>query len=160
MMHGRRHVQTYLGPETYARLRREAAARHATISKCTADCLDEYFALRAELATALETPGQPGEPHHGTIIHALLARSEERVVATLDRQAAEIVSELRRVQAMLDRQVMLYLIHTPEIPLGLRSDAVADAQRRYTNYGQQVSKLLEREIEGAHSKRGQESTND
>ncbi len=147
-MHGRRHVQTYLGPEGYSRLRQEAAARHATISKCTADCLDEYFALRAELASAIETPGQPGDPHHGTIIHALLARSEERVVATLDRQAMEILSAVRRVQAMLDRQVMLYLIHTPEIPPGLRGDAVADAQRRYTNYGQQVSKLLERDAKG------------
>ncbi len=157
-MRGRRHVQTYVGPDTYARLRREAAARHATISKCTADCLDEYFALRTELATAIEAPGQPGEPHHGTIIHALLARSEERVVATLDRQATEILGELRRVQVMVDRQVMLYLLHTPEIPPDLRGEAVADAQRRYTNYGQQVSRLLERTTERAHGERRQSTT--
>jgi hypothetical protein len=144
-MHGRHHVQSYLGPDTYARLRREAAARQTTISKCTADCLDEYFALRTELATAIESPGQPGDPHQGRVIHALLARSEERLVATLDRQAREILGELRRLQGMLDRQVMLYLIHTPEIPPDYRSSAVADAQRRYASYGQAVSKWLERD---------------
>src|SRR5207237_4324881 len=69
MTQGRRHVQTYIGVTDYGRLQGEAAARNATISKCAADCLREYFALRAELATALETAGEPGDPHHGAIIH-------------------------------------------------------------------------------------------
>src|SRR5439155_12573092 len=46
MSQGRRHVQTYIGVTDYARLQREAAARGATISKCAADCLREYFPLR------------------------------------------------------------------------------------------------------------------
>lgn len=95
-------------------------ARRSTISKCIADCLGEYFALRTELATAIETPGQAGEPHQGAIIHSLLARSEERVVATLDRRTAEVLGDLQRVQTMLDRLVLTYLAHTPEVPGDLR----------------------------------------
>ena len=49
MSQPRRHVQTYLGVTDYGRLRREAAARGATISKCAAECLREYFSLRTEL---------------------------------------------------------------------------------------------------------------
>src|SRR5712692_3930611 len=113
MAQTRRHVQTYIGVAEYWRLQREAAARGATISKCTADCLREYFALRTELATAIETPGEPGEPHQGTVIHSLLARSEERLVATLDRRTTEVLGGLRLIQSMLDRLVRVYLVHTP-----------------------------------------------
>src|SRR5712691_12379714 len=105
MAQSRRHVQAYLGSAEYWRLQREAAARGATISKCTADCLREYFTLRAELATAIETPSQPGEPHHGAIIHSLLAQSEERLVATLDRRTTEVLGELQLIESMLDRLV-------------------------------------------------------
>ena len=142
MPQSRRHVQTYIAAAEYWRLQREAAARRATISKCTADCLREYFALRTELAAAIETPGEPGEPHQGVIIHSLLARSEERLVATLDRRTAELLGELRRVQSMLDRLVLMYLLHTPEVPQELRAGAIASANRRYANYRQAVSERL------------------
>ncbi len=139
MSQGRRHVQTYIGVTDYARLQREAAARGATISKCAADCLREYFALRAELATALETPGEPGAPHQGVVIHSLLARSEERLVATFDRRTTDVLRELRRVSSMLDRLVQLYLAHTPEVPSELRDGALASANRRYASYQRAVS---------------------
>ena len=132
-------METALRQAEYWRLQREAAARGATISKCTADCLREYFALRTELATAIETPGQPGEPHHGAIIHSLLARSEERLVATLGRRTAELLGELRRAPSMLDRLVLMYLIHTPEVPQELRAGAIASANRRYANYQRAVT---------------------
>ncbi len=138
----RRHVQTYIGSAEYWRLQREATARSATISKCTADCLREYFALRTELATAIETPGEPGDPHQGAVIHSLLARSEERLVATLDRRTTEVLSELRLVQSMLDRFVLMYLAHTPEVPLELRAGAIASANQRYANYRQAVNDML------------------
>ncbi len=144
MPQGRRHVQAYLGAAEYWRLQREATARGATISKCTADCLREYFALRAELATAIETPGQAGEPHHGAIIHSLLAQSEERLVATLDRRTTEVLGELQLIESMLDRLVQLYLAHTPEVPRELHAGAIASANRRYANYRQAVNDLLTR----------------
>jgi len=142
MSQPRRHVQTYLGVADYGRLHREAAARGATISKCAADCLREYFALRAELATALEMPGEPGGPHQGVVIHSLLARSEERLVATFDRRSTEILRELRRVSSMLDRLVQLYLVHTPEIPQELRDGAIASANRLYASYQRAVSERV------------------
>ena len=142
MTQGRRHVQTYIGLIDYGRLQRDAPARNAMISKCAADCLREYFALRAELATALETAGEPGDPHHGAIIHSLLARSEERLVATFDRRSTEILRELRRVSRMLDRLVQLYLVHTPEVPPELRDGAIASANRRYENYRRAMTEAL------------------
>jgi hypothetical protein len=142
MSQGRRHVQTYLGLTEHGRLQREAAARGATISKCAADCLREYFALRAELATALEMAGEPGDPHHGAIIHSLLARSEERLVATFDGRSTEILRELRRVSSMLDRLVQLYLAHTPEVPPELRDSAIASAKRRYASYQRAVTERV------------------
>ena len=142
MSQGRRHVQTYIGVTDYARLQREAAARGATISKCAADCLREYFALRTELATALETPGEPGAPHQGVVIHSLLARSEERLVATLDRRSTEILRELRLVSSMLDRLVQLYLAHTPEVPPELCDGAIASANRRYASYQRAVTERV------------------
>lgn len=142
MTSDRRHVQTYLGTAEYWRLQREAAARGTTISKCVADCLLEYFALRTELATAIAAPGELGAPHQGVIIHSLLARSEERLAATLDRRSEELLHEVRLLRIMLDRFVQLYLSHTPEVPQELRDGAIASANRRYANYQRAVTERL------------------
>jgi hypothetical protein len=93
------------------------------------------------MATAVSTPGQPGSRHSG-LIHSLLARSEERLAATLEARSGEIVDELRLVASMIDRLAQLYLLHTPEVVHELRAGAVASANRRYTNYRQAVSDLL------------------
>jgi hypothetical protein len=50
----RREVHAYLAAEDYKRLPLEALARGVSLSRCAADCLAEYFALRREMATALE----------------------------------------------------------------------------------------------------------
>jgi len=36
------------------------------------------------------------------ILHSILARAQERFAATLDARAAELLSELRRIETMLD----------------------------------------------------------
>jgi hypothetical protein len=137
----RRSVYTRLEPSDYRHLRQEAGARGVTIAACIADCLREYFALRSEMATAVTGPGQPGARHTG-IIHSLLARSEERLAATLETRAGEILDELRLVSSMLDRFAQLYLLHTPEVVRELRAGAVASANRRYASYRQAVSELI------------------
>src|SRR5437879_11945705 len=76
-------IRTHLSAEEQERLGKEATARGISISQCIRECLAEYFALRAEVATAFETPGRPGEPRTGRI-HTLLARTEARLVATLE----------------------------------------------------------------------------
>ena len=53
-------VHAYLPPEHHRRLKLEAAARRVSLSQCVGECLGEYFALREEMATALETPDQTG----------------------------------------------------------------------------------------------------
>ena len=105
MAHLRREVHSYLTPSDYRRLEQEAAARGASVSKCVADCLGEYFALRVEMASVVAAPGQLGEPHQG-LIHSLLARTEERLAATLKahgERTAALEDAVQAVRAMIDR---------------------------------------------------------
>jgi hypothetical protein len=137
----RRTVYGKLEMTDFRQLRQEASARGVTLTVCVADCLREYFALRHEMATAVTTAGEPGGRHTG-LIHSLLARSEERLAATVDAQVGQVVDDLRLVASMLDRFVQLYLLHTPEVARELHAGAMASANRRYANYRQAVSDLL------------------
>ena len=138
-------IYSYLPLADYRRLQQEAAARGASLSKCVADCLREYLALRAEMAGALETPGELGEPHQG-LIHTLLARTEERLAATLGAHAertAGLHEGLHRIERMLDRLTMLYLIHTPEIPPDRKDQAVTTAKPRYQKWRRAVDQPIQ-----------------
>jgi len=144
MTYLRREVHSYLSVGDFRRLKQEAAAREISVSKCAADCLREYFALRVEMASAIVSPGQPGEPHHG-LIHSILARTEERLAATIDaqgEQTAHLHQALQTLEAMLDRLTLLYLIHTPELPDEMKDGAVATAKRRYSNWRRAVDRLI------------------
>ncbi len=136
----RREIHSYVPLADYQRLQQEAAARGASLSQCVADCLREYLALRAELAGVAVSPGALGEPHQG-LLPTLLARTEERLAATLDTHAertAGLEETLRVLARMLDRLTLLYLTHTPEIPPERREEAVALARRRYLKWRQAV----------------------
>ena len=63
------------------------------MAKVIRDSLTEYFLLREELASAIESPGNLGENHTGKIIHTLLSRTEERLVMTIFKLLFE--SQLR-----------------------------------------------------------------
>lgn len=138
---GRTAVYARLYPFECRQLQQEAAARRISLSAAVTDCLCEYFALRLEMASAVTVPGKPGERHTG-LIHSLLARTEERLAATVDARAAELGDDLRVLRSMVDRLVQLYLVHTPEVVRELRAGAVASANRRYANYRQAVSELV------------------
>lgn len=136
----RREIHSYVPLADYRRLQQEAAARGASLSKCVADCLREYLALRAEMAGVALAPGELGEPHQG-LLHTLLARTEERLAATLAAHAertARLQETLRLIESMLDRLAALYLIHTPELPEERRDGAVAAAKRRYLKWRRAV----------------------
>ena len=137
----RRSVYGRLDPDDYRQLQQEAAARSVSLTACIADCLREYFALRAEMASAVTAPGQPGEPHAG-LIHSVLARTEERLAATLQAHVTHLDAKLERLEAMLDHFVQLYFVHTPEVAQDLHAGAVASANRRYFNYRQALSELF------------------
>ncbi len=141
----RREIHSYVPLADYQRLQQEAAARGASLSKCVADCLREYLALRAEMAGIAAAPGELGEPQQG-LIHTLLARTEERLAATLEAHAertAQLQETLRMIESMLDRLAVLYLIHTPELPDERRDGAVAAAKRRYQKWRHAVAQQVQ-----------------
>src|SRR2546427_10018158 len=108
-------IRTHLSAEERERLGQEATARGISISQCIRECLGEYFALRAEVATAFETPGRPGEPRTG-LIHTLLARTEARLVRTLQTCAGAVDgvrSDVHVVQSMLHLLAFMDPGHPP-----------------------------------------------
>lgn len=141
----RQPIRTHLDTDDQARLDREAAARGISVSQCIRDCLREYFALRAEVATALDAPaqGRQGEASE-RFIHTLLARMEGRVVASLDAcvdAVGRIRADVQVVHAMLDRLVFLYLVHTPEVPAAQRDAALGSGTRRHASWRQAAVRM-------------------
>jgi len=56
------------------------------------DCLAEYFALHQEMATVFEMPDQAGPLAPPRVIHVLLAQTEQRLVATLERYGEDLTA--------------------------------------------------------------------
>ena len=138
----RDHVQAYVERPEKLRLQREAAARGVSVSQCVTDCLREYFAWREEMAAAIDTPGQPGAPHRGGPIHARLTRTESRLAATLDARFRDLVGDVILLQSMIDRQIVSYFLHTPEVAPELQTGAMASATRRYRNWRRAVERVV------------------
>lgn len=59
-----------------------------------------------------------------------------------DARADELADGQRRIEVMRDRLVVLYLVHTWEVPPELHASAIASANRRYGNYCRAVDDLL------------------
>jgi hypothetical protein len=140
-------VHAYLAAEDYQRLRLEAVTRGVSLSRCAADCLAEYFALRREMATALEAkaPEELETLAPSRVIHVLLAQTEQRLVATLDRYSEDLVDirgQVAAVLAMLDRAHFTYLCHTPEMPSEARDQAFARGQQRWATWRRAVASML------------------
>jgi hypothetical protein len=140
-------VHAYLAAEDYRRLRLEALARGVSLSRCAADCLAEYFALRQEMATALEAeppiPAVPLAP--ARVIHVLLAQTEQRLVATLERYGEDLTAvraELAAVLVMLDRSAFTYLCCTPEVPPAAQARALISGERQFANWRRAVTRML------------------
>ncbi len=146
-MNIRGEVHAYLAPEDYRRLRLEALARGVSLSRCARDCLAEYFALRREMASALEaeTPEQLRTLAPSRLIHVLLAQTEQRLVATLERYGEDLAAvraELAAVLAMLDRSAFTYLCCTPEVPPAAQARAFMNGERRFAHWRRAVTRML------------------
>jgi hypothetical protein len=137
----RRLIHGRVDPDGHRQLKQEAAARGVSMTACVGIACASNFALRTEMASAVTAPGKPGERHTG-LIHSILARTEQRLVATLDARATELSHELRRLEIMLDRFVLAYLLHTPEVPRELQASAWTSANRRFANYRKFVDEQL------------------
>jgi hypothetical protein len=125
----------------HQRLKSEAAARGISMSQCVGDVAREYFALRQEMLSVTGSPDMPGGGHPG-LVHSLVSRMEERLGMRADARADELSEGQRRFEGMLDRLVMLYLLHTPEVAPQLHSGATASANGRYGGYCRAVDDLL------------------
>jgi hypothetical protein len=125
----------------HQRLKAEAAARGISMSRCVGDVVREYFALRQEVLSVVKSPDEPGAGHPG-LVHSLVSRMEERLGTRADARADELSEGQRHLEAMLDRLVMLYLLHTPEVAPQLHAGAVVSANRRYGGYRQVVADVL------------------
>jgi hypothetical protein len=125
----------------HQRLKSEAAARGISMSRCVGDVVREYFALRQEMLSVIRMPDEPGTGHPG-LVHSLVSRMEERLGTRADVRADELSEGQRRLEAMLDRLVMLYLLHTPEVAPQLHRGATVSANRRYGGYSRAVDELL------------------
>jgi hypothetical protein len=138
-------VHAYLAPEDYRRLRLEALARGVSLSRCAGDCLAEYFPLRQEMATAFETLEQAGPLTPPRVIHVLLAQTEQRLVATLERHGEDLAAvraELDAVLVMLDRSAFTYLCCTPEVPPAAHTRALMNGERRLAHWRRAVTRML------------------
>jgi hypothetical protein len=140
-------VHAYLAPEDYRRLRLEALARGVSLSRCAGDCLAEYFALRREMATALEAeaPEQLRTLAPSRVIHVLLAQTEQRLVATLERYGEDLTAvraEVAAVLAMLDRSAFTFLCCTPEVPPAAHARALTSGERRFAHWRRAVTRML------------------
>ena len=137
----RRLIHGRVDPADHRFLKQEAAARGVSMTACVGDCLREYFALRVEMASVVDAAGNPGERHTG-LIHSILARSEERLAASLNARAEELGDDLHRIEIMLKLFVQLYLAHTPEVPQERRAAAYAAIGRRWANYQAAVAEQV------------------
>ena len=145
-MTGKYHdVHVYLQQQDYRRLEQEASSRGISLSKTVQNCLLEYLHLRLELATTIETPGEVGNSQSGRIIHTLLARTEERIAATIEQQLQKIDALHDHVGvliAMIDRLYLGLMQHLPEIPGELTDVTVASATRRHKKWIEATKKIV------------------
>ena len=79
------------------------------------------------------------------VIHVLLAQTEQRLVATLDRYGEDLAAvraELAAVLAMLDRSAFTYLCCTPEVPPAAQAQALMSGERRFAHWRRAVTRML------------------
>ena len=78
---------------------------------------EELYAIRDELSRPIEVARRAGAARP-RLIHRLLAETETRLAADLDRHVAELATlknAIRRLEAMLDRQYIGLMLYLPDV---------------------------------------------
>ena len=141
--HFLRQTSVHLSQDLYDWLRSEANIQHVSLSKVVNDLLAAQRDLRRQLASSLEVNTNT-DTGSTPIIHVLLERAKADIARSLDRQIAEVIAvrtQLQQALIMLDRAMYAYLLHTPVVPETQRTQALADAQRRYERWIEDVRAL-------------------
>jgi hypothetical protein len=96
-------LRIWLGRGLYERVSREAAIRGMSLSAVARTCLQEYFALRDELASSIEddTGGQ-GIRSPSKTLHLLIAHAETRIRGELRLQDEELAQTRRALSKARD----------------------------------------------------------
>jgi hypothetical protein len=94
------------------------------------------------MVSVIKSPDAPGDAHVG-LVHSLVARMEGRLAVVLTTREDELRKGQRRLEAMIDWLVQLYLAHTPEVPEERRATAAAGVHRRHRNYRKAVTDSVE-----------------
>lgn len=139
-------LRAYVKPADYRKIEQEAAARGGlSLSSTVRACLQEYLALKEELASSMNNAGQLGDEHSGKIIHTLLSRTEERVAATIEKleeRISDLSDQMMVMTAMIDRMYLGIMQHLPELPTELNDAAVASSKRRHQKWVKSTEKLI------------------
>jgi NurA-like 5'-3' nuclease len=138
-------LRAYVKPVDYKKIEQEAAARGLSLSRTVRNCLMEYISLKEELASSMTNVGVLGDEQTGKIIHTLLARTEERVAATIQKMEERISGlsdQMLVMTAMIDRMYMGIMQHLPELPVELNEAAVASSKRRHQKWVKATEKLI------------------
>jgi len=138
-------VRSFVGPELHARVWAEAAARRQSVSRTVRDALSTYFVMIDEASTAIGGAATDSSTDGRRVAHRLLADTEERLAATIDRQAelfARALGRLDLIAAMVDQLYLGMMIHLPDVTTDLRAAAVASGERRHLLWRRAVAQLL------------------
>jgi hypothetical protein len=138
-------VRSSVGQDLYERLLREAASHRISVSHCIRMDLEELYAIRDELSQPIEVARSAGAAKP-RLIHRLLAETETRLAADLDRHLAEVAAlgdAIRRLEAMLDRQYVGLMLYLPDVADELHDAHAKAALRRYEAWRRAVEQLLD-----------------
>jgi hypothetical protein len=139
-------LRAYVKPNEFQRMKHESHARGLSLSRTVRVCLMEYLNLKEELATSMTNAGQLGEEHTGKIIHTLLARTEERIAATIQKvedRISDTFDQMLIMTAMLDRLYLGIMQHLPELPPEVGEAAIASSKRRHEKWLKATERLIQ-----------------
>ena len=132
MARPKKKVTISLDEKEYRQIAGNAARRGRPLASFIREAALQYIRLKDEHEAFLAAAGEDEES--ASVVHSLIAKSEQRLVATMDQLSAQI-HDLRVRQAFLtalmDRTAYTYLVHTPELPEDTKHAAIAAADRRY-----------------------------
>ena len=132
-------ITVYLTEAQLEYLRRGAARRRRSLSSYVTDCLVDYHVDATQSSQSFEQVSPP--------FSALLRDTEEKLVSEIDhrisRASSRFSKELMVLSAMLDRFVLSALVNTPEVPEANRARAISSGERRYRNWREAVTELLD-----------------
>ena len=129
-------LRVWLDSALHERILREAAARGGSASKAVRDGMHEYFALKDELASALEGRG----PSPSVPSHPVVRMSEEH--AAHQRKLDAVLQRLSVLACMLDQAYQGVIGRMSDVPAQVLAQRAAVAEESAQRWRAAVAKLI------------------